>query len=83
MESWQAGQKSRNTVVRRRRAEVKVHDAAKGVVFEVLPGLPVLVDLDVHPAEIEEEDAVGAIIAVFEVDQVVAVQVCTTRGADV
>ena len=55
--------------------KVQVKHATEGVVLQVLAGLPLLVDLDIHAIGVEEEDAVSAALAVLEVHRVVAVQV--------
>ena len=61
--------------------KVKVENAAEGVVLEVLARLGVLVDYDVHAVRVEEEDAVGAGLAVLIVNGVGAVEVGAGRGA--
>lgn len=67
-------------VARRRSSnEVKVKDTANDVVLKVLATS--VIDVDVHAIGVQEEDTVGGISSVVEVDRVSTVQVLALRGS--
>ena len=55
--------------------EIKVHNAAKSVVFKILPGLRCVVDFEIYAVAVEEKDTMGFIAArtVLKVDWMVPV----------
>ena len=83
---WSHGRVTRDLVVLLRDLdgggsleEPEVEDTAEGVVLEVLVFAVSVVDFDVHAVGVEQEDAVSAGLALFDVDGVRSVKIRSRR----